>query len=115
MNIVEYHTVLIIGTNSSYIIHNVSKNDSSFSGGNLIAAFTNRVVLTNATKFLNLTDNKPALTLTKANGSFSGTVTDPNGGRRASFKGVVHQKGNYGAGSSPGTNETSAVRLEKVP
>lgn len=89
-----------------------------FTGGNLIGAFTNQVVLINATKFLNLSDNKPAFTLTKANGSFSGTVTHPNvpnSGSRATFKGVVHQKGNYGAGFSPGTSETSAVRLEKVP
>jgi Calx-beta domain/Bacterial Ig domain/Divergent InlB B-repeat domain/Putative binding domain, N-terminal len=89
-----------------------------FTGGNLIEAFTNRVVLTNATKLLNLSSNSLAFTLTKANGSFSGSVTlptVPNSGRKTSYKGVVHQKGNYGAGFSLGTNETSAVRLEKVP
>ena len=97
---------------------NLTNATLGFTGGNLIQAFTNQVVLINATKFLNLSDNKPAFTLTKANGSFSGTVTHPNvpnSGSRATFKGVVHQKGNYGAGFSPGTNETSAVRLEKVP
>ncbi len=89
-----------------------------FTGGNLIEAFTNRVLLTNATKLLNLSSNSLTFTLTKANGSFSGSVTHPNvpnSGRKAAYKGVVHQKGNYGAGFSPGTNETSAVRLEKVP
>ena len=94
---------------------NLTNATLSFTGGNLMEAFTNQVVLTNATRFLNLSDNKPAFTLTRANGSFSGTVLDPRGGRRASYKGVLHQKGNYGAGFSPGTNETSAVRLEKVP
>ena len=89
-----------------------------FTGGNLIEAFTNQVVLINATKLLNLSSNKLTFTLTKANGSFSGTVTDPNAlnSRKTSpYKGVVHQKGSYGAGFSPGINETSAVRLEKVP
>ena len=94
---------------------NLTNATLDFSGGNLIEAFTHQVVLTNATKFLNITDNKPALTLTKADGSFSGTAVDPHDGRRATFKGVLHQKGNYGAGFWPGTNETSAVRLEKVP
>ena len=97
---------------------NLTNATLGFTGGNLIEAFTNQVVLTNATKFLNLSGNTLALTLTKANGSFSGAVTHtnvPNSGGRATFKGVVHQKGNYGAGFSPGTSETSAVRLEKVP
>ncbi len=97
---------------------NLTNATLGFTGGNLTEAFTNQVVLTNATKFLNFSDNKPAFTLTKANGSFSGTVTHlnvPNRGSKATFKGVVHQKGNYGAGFLLGTNETSAVRLEKVP
>ena len=97
---------------------NLTNATLGFIGGNLIQAFTNQVVLTNATKLLNLSINNLTFTLTKANGSFSGTVTHPNvpnSGRKATYKGVVHQKGNYGAGFSPGTNETSAVRLEKVP
>ena len=97
---------------------NLTNATLGFIGGNLIQAFTNQVVLTNATKLLNLSSNNLTFTLTKANGSFSGTVTHPNvpdSGRKATYKGVVHQKGNYGAGFSPGTNETSAVRLDKVP
>jgi len=97
---------------------NLTNATVGFTGGNLIEAFTNQVVLTNATKLLNLSSNNLTFTLTKANGSFSGTVTHPNvpnRGRKASYKGVVHQKGNYGAGFLLGTNETSAVRLENVP
>jgi hypothetical protein len=100
---------------------NLTNATLGFTGGNLIEAFTNQVVLTNATKLLHTggnSSNKLAFTLIKANGSFSGTVTHPNipnHGRTASYKGVVHQKANYGAGFLSGTNETSALHLEKVP
>jgi hypothetical protein len=99
-------------TNSTDSILRFPDGLAAFIGGNLVEPFTNHFVLTNATKVINLSNNRLVMTFVPSSGLFNGVVTDPNSTRSIPFKGAVHQKGRYGAGFFLGTDQSGRVRLE---
>jgi hypothetical protein len=94
------------GTNS---VLDLPTGQISFTGGNLASDFTNPISIGRSSRVTNLGNNRLNLSFSTANGRFSGSVTDPNGGKPKPFSGVVFQKLNSGFGFLLGTNETSRV------
>jgi hypothetical protein len=84
-----------------------------FSAGNLAEPFENEVTLGDNNKVTNLGANPLKLTISPASGLFSGSVTPPNATRSLPFKGVLHQKGNYGSGFFLGTDESGRVKFSE--
>jgi hypothetical protein len=68
------------------------------SDGNLSESFTNQVWLNTDNTVVNLGSNGLQLTITVANGLFSGKAQDPATGKYQSFKGIVLQKQNAAGG-----------------
>lgn len=86
-----------------------------FTNGNLAASFANDVTLGDDNKFINNDTNKLTLTVSKANGLLSGTVTPPGSTRALPFKGVLLLKQTRGAGFLAGSNRTTQVHLDPAP
>jgi hypothetical protein len=82
----------------------------TFVGGDLGADFSNLLVF-NGAKALNNSLNRLTLTFAPANGTFTGTVTDPNTGVLMRYGGAVLQKFNHGSGSLLGGIQSSRVLL----
>lgn len=82
-----------------------------FSGGELAADFTNKVVLGADSKVANREDstNKLVLSIQKSTGLMTGSVTPPGQTRLLPFKGAALQKQKRAGGFVPGTNETDRV------
>lgn len=97
--------------NSTNNVLSLSNALLSFVGGNLAEDFTNAVVIDPKNKVSNLGSNKLSLKLNKANGTFSGSVTPPAGGKAISFRGAILQQQTNGAGFLLGTNRSSRVEL----
>lgn len=97
--------------NSTNNILSVSNALLSFVGGNLAEDFTNAIAIDPKNKVSNLASNKLSLKLNKANGTFSGSVTPPAGGKAISFRGAILQQQTNGAGFLLGTNRSSRVEL----
>ena len=82
-----------------------------FSAGSLAEGFKNEVLLGDNNKVSNLGINKLTLTIALSTGLFSGRVTPPGAAQSLSFKGVLHQKQNYGSGFFLGTDQSGRVRF----
>jgi hypothetical protein len=89
---------------------NLTGTQIEFEGGNLANQFANAINIVN-NKIINLSSNKLSLTLSTANGVFSGSVTEPGTGKVLKFSGAVLQKQNVGSGFLLGTNRSSRVLL----
>jgi hypothetical protein len=97
-------------TNTTDRVLMMTDGKLTFSQGNLAGSFTNRVMLTADNKIL-VPSGGLTVTLTLPTGLLNGTVTVPGSTRTLSFKGALHQKGNFGAGFFLGTNESGRVEM----
>jgi hypothetical protein len=82
-----------------------------FSGGNLVADFTNSVALGLNSQITNLSSNQLTLSFSLFTGTFKGSATDPATGKALPFSGAVFQKQNAAYGFLLGTNQSSRVSL----
>jgi hypothetical protein len=80
-----------------------------FEGGNLTTPFTNNVTLTTSNRVINGSANKLTLSITTANGLFSGSVNVPGTARTNTFKGALLQDTDAGYGYFLGTNQSGRV------
>jgi len=55
------------------------------------------------------------MTITTKNGTFKGSVVDPNSGKPVAFTGVLLQKENFGGGFFLGTSESGNVIFGTEP
>jgi cyclophilin family peptidyl-prolyl cis-trans isomerase len=101
-------------TPTNLVLH-ITNGVVAFTNGNLIAGFTNLVVLDAKGKVMNEGTNKLSLSISKSSGTFSGSVTPPGGGKAVSFKGALLQKQNLGSGFFLGTNSESGRVLIREP
>ncbi|HWH68203.1 MAG TPA: choice-of-anchor tandem repeat GloVer-containing protein, partial [Candidatus Sulfotelmatobacter sp.] len=86
-----------------------------FDGGNLLQSVTNQITLGSFNKVKNLGPNKCVLTITPANGVFTGSVVDPATAKLIPFSGVVLQNQNLGCGYFLGTNQSGRIILAPTP
>lgn len=86
-----------------------------FEGGNLLATFTNHIVLGANNRVSNLESNRLTLSFARSSGLFSGRATDPSGSRTFRFNGAVLQKRDLAAGFFLGTNQSGSVWLQPAP
>ncbi|HXJ61499.1 MAG TPA: peptidylprolyl isomerase [Verrucomicrobiae bacterium] len=86
-----------------------------FTNGNQAGNFANDVTLGDDNKFINNSTNKLTLTISKASGLLSGTVTPPGSTRSLPFKGALLLKQTRGAGFLAGSNRTTQVHLNPAP
>lgn len=84
----------------------------AFIGGNLSADFTNAVAINAKNQVTSLETNKFKLKFNPSNGTFSGSVTPPSGGKALPFQGAVLQGWTSGAGFISGTNRSGRVVIE---
>jgi hypothetical protein len=96
-------------------IVSLETNLVSFTGGDLGADFNNAFTLGLYSKVTNLNINRMTLTFSLGNGTFKGTVADPNTGAVMPFGGAVLQKFNNGSGSLMGGVQSSRVILGNPP
>jgi hypothetical protein len=80
-----------------------------FDGGNLSVPFTNNVSLTSSNRVINLSANKLNLSITTANGTFTGTVNVPGTTRTNTFKGAFLQDVDAGFGYFLGPSQSGRV------
>jgi hypothetical protein len=81
-----------------------------FSAGNLAESFGSETVLAN-NKVTVLGSTKLTLSIAIASGLFNGSVTPPGATRSLPFRGVLHQKQNYGSGFFLGTDQSGWARF----
>lgn len=93
-------------------ILNLSNATLTFSGGDLAQSVVNPISLDAQSRVTNLGANALNLTFSLANGSFIGSVTDPNSSQQFPFKGVVLQNGNSASGYFLGPTQSGEVELE---
>jgi hypothetical protein len=104
----SFYTPPIGATNH---VLNLTNAEVSFSGGNLIADFTNSVTLELYGRVSNLSSNRFTISFSPNTGTFRGGAMDPSTGRSLSYSGAVLQKLNAGYGFLLGTNQSSRVIL----
>jgi hypothetical protein len=92
-------------------IANFETNLVSFAGGDLGANFSNLLAFGVNNKVNNDSLNPLTLIFALPNGTFKGTVSDPNTGAMMRFGGAVLQKFNQGSGSLLGGVQSSRVLL----
>jgi hypothetical protein len=90
---------------------NLTNAEVAFSGGNLIADFTNSVALGPNSRVINLSSNRLTMSFSLSTGTFRGSAMDRSTGRSMPYSGAVLQKLNAGYGFLPGTNQSSRVVL----
>ena len=81
----------------------------AFLGGNLSSAFTNNVTMSKSGRLTNQSANRLILSFSPANGKFSGSVTDPAGGKPMPFSGVAFQRRNSAFGFLLSNGQSSEV------
>lgn len=86
---------------------------AGFTNGNLVADFANNVTVDALGKVTNLDAgiNRLVMSLNRASGLMSGSVTPPGATRAIPFKGAVLQKQNRASGYFLGTNASGRVSL----
>jgi len=94
---------------------NVTNGAVVFEGGNLAAAFTNLVELTEANKVIGPASNRMSFVLNVTNGVFSGNVVTPDRTRTNTFKGAILQDLDTGHGYFLGTNQSGRVTFGPAP
>lgn len=100
-----------VGPQTNYVLK-LDEADVTFAGGNLLADFSNEILLGPYSRVSNLSSNAMRLTFSTSLGTFAGSVTDPTSLKPFSFKGAVLQKQNAGFGFLTGTNRTSRVEIK---
>jgi hypothetical protein len=85
------------------------ETDLIVTGGNLSASITCRIALVARNRIANLSDSKLSMTLTPASGMFGGKVAEPSTGKWMSFKGVLLQDRDAGAGFLLGPDKSARV------
>jgi hypothetical protein len=87
---------------------------AGFTNGNLVADFANGVTVDAPGKVTNLDAdiNRLVMSLNRASGLMSGSVTPPGATRAIPFKGAVLQKQNRGTGYFLGTNASGRVSID---
>jgi hypothetical protein len=100
-----------VGPQTNYILK-LEDADVTFTGGNLLADFSNAILLGPYSRVSNLSGNSLRLNFSTSLGTFTGSVTDPTSLKPFSFKGAVLQKQNAGYGFLTGTNRTSRVEIK---
>jgi hypothetical protein len=110
----------IAGSSCLYVKTNrvlaVTNGVMVFEGGNLTAPLTNAVMLTATNKVIDLSlTNKLSLSLTVFNGTFAGSVREPDMTRSNSFKGVLLQNENSGCGYFLETNRSGRLLFWSAP
>ena len=73
---------------------------------------TNQVVIDAKGRVTNSSRNKLSMTISASNGAFKGQVFDSDSSKQVSFRGVVLQKQNAGAGFLFRSKETTQVLLQ---
>jgi hypothetical protein len=94
---------------------NLSNSVVTLNGGNISQGFTNDVILGLSSKVTNASPHHLKVSFTLSSGLFSGSFTPTNETKATSFKGVVLQKANYGAGHFLGTNLSGRASFETGP
>lgn len=94
---------------------NVTNGAVVFEGGNLAAAFTNFVELTEANKVTGPASNRMSFVLNVTNGVFSGKVVTRDRTRTNTFKGAILQDLDTGHGYFLGTNQSGRVTFGPAP
>jgi hypothetical protein len=84
-------------------------------GGNLPASFTHQIEFGNQNQIVDLTENKPALSLTTSTGLLTGSVVDSLTGKLISVKLVVLQNQQVAAGFFLGSSQSGKVILSSAP
>jgi hypothetical protein len=104
-------------TNATTRVIDLTNGVLSFEGGNLLAPFSNNVVLTANNLVTNApsSTNKLTFSLTVASGVFSGTVAVPGTRTTNTFKGTMNQEEEEGYGYFLGTNRSGRVLLRPSP
>jgi hypothetical protein len=97
-------------TSTNHVL-NLTNASVVFSGGNLVADFTNSVALGLNSQITNLSSNRLTLSFSLFTGAFKGSATDPATGKALPFSGAVFQKQNAGYGFLLGTNQAGRVSL----
>ena len=83
-----------------------------FTNGNLAADFANGVTLDEKNKINNEGTNALKLGISTSQGTMSGSVTPPTGGKAVKFNGVILQKQNSGSGYFINTNSSGRVSIQ---
>jgi len=83
--------------------------------GNLPASFTDQIEFGNQNQIVDLTDKKPALSLTTSTGLLTGSIVDSLTGKLISVKLVVLQNQQVAAGFFLGSSQSGKVILSPVP
>jgi hypothetical protein len=84
-------------------------------GGNLSQAITNLVTLDSNNRVTSSGSNRLRVSITAANGSFRGSVTDAASSKPITFGGVLLQKRNTGYGFFLGTSQSGQVLFGPLP
>jgi hypothetical protein len=93
----------------SQAVLDFSAGEVIFTGGNLDAPLTNQVVLGANNIVTNLSSTPLTFKINVSNGQFDGNFTAPGATKSTSFKGVILQGQNFGAGFFLGTNQSGTV------
>jgi hypothetical protein len=84
----------------------------TFSGGNLLGDFSNKITFDAAGRVSNQSSNRLALSFSAGTGAFRGNVVDPISGSTLPFSGVVLKKANAAYGLMLGVDQSSSVEIE---
>ncbi len=101
-------------TNASPVL-NFNLSTVAVYGDPLGSGITNQVFLGASNRVTNNSPNALTMTITTKNGTFKGSVVDPNSGKPVSFTGVLLQKENFGGGFFLGTSESGNVIFGTEP
>jgi len=110
--------ITVSATGSQYVrpaagtkIIDIDTGAIEFNGGNLTNGIINQITLDSNNRIHNLSTNDLSLRFSLSNGSFHGSVTDPDSRDWIPFWGVVLQDRAIGLGVFPGWDQTGEVFL----
>ena len=110
--------ITVSATGSQYVrpaagtkIIDIDTGAIEFNGGNLTNGIINQITLDSNNRIHNLSTNDLSLRFSLSNGSFRGSVRDPDSRDWIPFWGVVLQDRAIGLGVFPGWDQTGEVFL----
>ena len=89
--------------------------DLIFSGGGLLAPFTNSLSLNSNSRVAGLHSNGLTLNITTSSGLFRGSALNPDTGKALPFQGILFEKLNSGAGFFMNNNQSGEIYLPPAP
>ncbi len=101
-------------TNASPVL-NFNLSTVAVYGDPLADGITNQIFLGASNRVTNNSPNALTLTITTKNGTFKGSVVDPNSSKPVAFTGALLQKQNFGGGFFLGTSESGNVIFGTEP